>query len=79
MEAWIKGSDGVTYTRGGLAWGSEWGSLRFVGNAAMVASVYAKNIAGATNVTAFSFQEYALAGVQHAAFAVSNTDPCRGP
>lgn len=31
----------------GLAWGSEWGSLRFVGNAAMIAAVYSKSIAGA--------------------------------
>lgn len=47
VEAWITGTDGVTYTPGGLAWGSEWGSLRFVGNAAMIASVYAKNVQGA--------------------------------
>ncbi len=40
------GTDGVTYTPGGLAWGNEWGSLRFVGNAAMIASVYAKNVQG---------------------------------
>ena len=47
LEAWIKGTDGVTYTPHGLAWGSEWGSLRFVGNAAMIAAVYSKSIAGA--------------------------------
>ncbi len=45
MEAWIRGTDGVTYTPGGLAWANQWGSLRFVGNAAMIASVYAKNVA----------------------------------
>lgn len=47
LEAWITGTDGVTYTPAGLAWGSEWGSLRFVGNAAMIAAVYSKSIAGA--------------------------------
>ena len=45
VEAWIQGTDGVTYTPGGLAWANQWGSLRFVGNAAMIASVYAKNVA----------------------------------
>lgn len=47
LEAWITGTDGVTYTPAGLAWGSEWGSLRFVGNAAMIAAVYSKSIASA--------------------------------
>lgn len=46
LEAWITGTDGVTYTPSGLAWGSEWGSLRFVGNAAMIAAAYSKAIAG---------------------------------
>ena len=45
VEAWIQGTDGVTYTPGGLAWANQWGSLRFVGNAAINASVYAKNVA----------------------------------
>ena len=45
VEAWIQGTDGVTYTPGGLAWANQWGSLRFVGNVAMIASVYAINVA----------------------------------
>lgn len=53
LEAWITGTDGVTYTPSGLAWGSEWGSLRFVGNAAMIASVYSKAIAGAAGPSTF--------------------------
>ncbi|CAL5226752.1 g9605 [Coccomyxa viridis] len=44
LEAWITGTDGITYTPGGLAWGNQWGTLRFVTNAAMIASVYANNV-----------------------------------
>lgn len=46
LHAYMAGTDGVTYTPGGLAWASEWGSLRFVTNAAMIAVVYSKHIQG---------------------------------
>lgn len=49
LEAWIKGTDGITYTPGGLAWGNQWGTLRFVTNAAMIASVYAHNVQSASS------------------------------
>ena len=47
LAAYMKGTDGVTYTPGGLAWASAWGSLRFVTNAAMIAVTYSKQIQGA--------------------------------
>ena len=49
LEAWIRGTDGITYTPGGLAWGNQWGTLRFVTNAAMIASVYAHNVQSASS------------------------------
>ena len=47
LESWIQGENGITYTPGGMAWASEWASNRFVGNAAMIAAVYASHIQGA--------------------------------
>lgn len=66
LEAWIMGTDGVTYTRNGLAWGSEWGSLRFVGNAALIASVYSKAIAGVTHADTCSAIDVPMCKEEHA-------------
>lgn len=44
----MTGTNGVAYTPGGLAWGNQWGTLRFVTNAAMIASVYAQNVQSAS-------------------------------
>ena len=49
LEAWITGTNGISYTPGGLAWGNQWGTLRFVTNAAMIASVYAHNVQSASS------------------------------
>ena len=49
LESWIEGQNGIAYTPGGLAWASEWASNRFVGNAAMIAAVYASHIQGVWN------------------------------
>lgn len=57
LEAWITGTDGITYTPGGLAWGNQWGTLRFVTNAAMIASVYANNVQSASP-KAFNLSSY---------------------
>jgi hypothetical protein len=46
LESWITGQNGITYTPGGMAWASQWASNRFVGNAAMIAAVYASHIQG---------------------------------
>ena len=45
------GDNGIAYTPGGLAWGNAWGPLRFTTNAAMIASVYSKNVAGMSYLT----------------------------
>jgi hypothetical protein len=42
VNAWIKGVDGVTYTPKGLAYSTQWGSLRHVGNAMFLMKAYAK-------------------------------------
>ena len=47
MDFWFgdlkgKGSDQITYTEGGLAWMSQWGSIRYATTAAFMASLYAK-------------------------------------
>ena len=45
LESWVTGSGGlVTYTPGGLAWASEWGTLRYTMNAAFIAVVFANSI-----------------------------------
>ena len=42
LRQWIDGTNGITYTPKGLAWGAQWGSLRYASNAAFVAMVAAK-------------------------------------
>ncbi|KAK9844541.1 hypothetical protein WJX74_003790 [Apatococcus lobatus] len=45
LESWVTGSGGlVYYTPGGLAWASEWGTLRYTFNAAFIAVVFAQSI-----------------------------------
>ena len=56
LESWITGQNGITYTPGGFAYASQWASNRFVGNAAMIAAVYASHIQG----TALSMHASAL-------------------
>ncbi|CAL8464163.1 g3698 [Coccomyxa elongata] len=65
LEAWITGTDGVTYTPNGLAWGSEWGSLRFVGNAALIASVYSKAIAASDATKAHRYSCWARSQMKY--------------
>nr|XP_054749385.1 uncharacterized protein LOC129254871 [Lytechinus pictus] len=38
LDGWMRGGD-VTYTPGGLAWRSQWGSLRYSANTAFLASI----------------------------------------
>ena len=49
LEEWVTGSSTVTYSPGGLAVISVWGSLRYAASASFVGLVYAKNVAGAHN------------------------------
>lgn len=44
LEAWLTGTSPVQYTPAGLAWASEWGTLRYTMNAAFIAEVVAKHI-----------------------------------
>ena len=46
IEGWIAGTADITYTPDGLAWSSQWGSLRYTMNAAFIAEVYSAHIAG---------------------------------
>lgn len=49
VESWLnfwsdKSGAGITYTSGGLAWLSQWGSLRYSANTAFLAGVYADTV-----------------------------------
>ena len=46
LEVYVQGTNMVQYTPSGFAWASQWGSLRFTTNTALIAMVYAKSIAG---------------------------------
>ena len=46
MEAWIQGSQSVSYTPSGLAYLSPWGSLRHTSGAALIAVAFAQSIQG---------------------------------
>ncbi|MGB9878573.1 MAG: glycoside hydrolase family 9 protein, partial [Candidatus Pelagibacter ubique] len=50
LDYWTVGYNGeqVAYTSGGLAWMSQWGSLRYATTTAFLASVYADSITDAT-------------------------------
>jgi endoglucanase len=68
LAYWTTGTaDGqrVAYTPGGLAWLSQWGSLRYAMNESLVAMIYANDVADATKKEryrnfAFSQLNYAL-------------------
>lgn len=45
LEAWLTGTSPVQYTPAGLAWVSEWGTLRYTMNAALIAEIWSQNIA----------------------------------
>ncbi|HEY9669181.1 MAG TPA: glycoside hydrolase family 9 protein [Coleofasciculaceae cyanobacterium] len=49
VESWLnywtdKSGAGVTYTNGGLAWISQWGSLRYSANTAFLAGIYSDTV-----------------------------------
>ncbi|KAL3143651.1 hypothetical protein ABBQ38_002447 [Trebouxia sp. C0009 RCD-2024] len=45
LDTWVTGTAPVMYTPSGLAWASEWGTLRYTMNAALIAEVWSKKIA----------------------------------
>jgi len=44
LNRWSIPGSGVAYTPGGLAWGGQWGSLRYAANTAFVAGVYSDKV-----------------------------------
>lgn len=44
LNSWLPGGSSATYTQGGLAWLSQWGSLRYAANTAFLAGVYADTV-----------------------------------
>ena len=44
LDDWIKGTDEIQYTSGGLAWGTNWGSLRASATTAFIAGVYSDTV-----------------------------------
>ena len=44
LNSWVNGSNGVQITSGGLRFISQWGSLRYAANTAMLAGVYADSV-----------------------------------
>ena len=45
LEVWVQGAQPVQYTPKGLAWVDSWGPLRYAMNAALLAEIWAKQIA----------------------------------
>ena len=58
LETWLTGTEPVKYTPAGLAWASEWGTLRYTMNAALIAQVVAKHIASTSllNLAVYVYQ-----------------------
>ncbi|KAK9867945.1 hypothetical protein WJX84_010587 [Apatococcus fuscideae] len=48
LASWINGNNGITVTPKGLAWTTDWGSLRNSANAALIAMIYSNQV---TNIT----------------------------
>ncbi|UAJ71804.1 glycoside hydrolase family 9 protein [Synechocystis sp. PCC 7339] len=48
LDAWVNGTDGVQITDGGLRFISQWGSLRYAANTAMLAAVYSDGLTDPT-------------------------------
>ena len=44
LNNWVDGGNGVTITDGGLRFISQWGSLRYAANTALLAGIYADNV-----------------------------------
>ncbi|MEQ9669692.1 glycoside hydrolase family 9 protein [Coleofasciculus sp. G2-EDA-02] len=44
LNSWLPGGSTPTYTSGGLAWLSQWGSLRYSANTSFLAGVYADTV-----------------------------------
>ena len=44
LNSWVNGTNGVQITAGGLRFISQWGSLRYAANTAMLAGVYADSV-----------------------------------
>ncbi|MEQ8466416.1 glycoside hydrolase family 9 protein [Coleofasciculus sp. E1-EBD-02] len=44
LNSWLPGGSTATYTDGGLAWLSQWGSLRYSANTSFLAGVYADTV-----------------------------------
>ncbi|MGE4602708.1 MAG: glycoside hydrolase family 9 protein, partial [Planctomycetota bacterium] len=44
LNNWVGGGGGVTITEGGLRYISQWGSLRYAANTALLAGIYADNV-----------------------------------
>ncbi|SEK23160.1 Fibronectin type III domain-containing protein [Roseateles sp. YR242] len=70
LAYWTTGTpegERVTYTPGGLAWLSQWGSLRYALNESFIALVYAKDVADATKQ-----QRYRDFGMQQLNYALGS-------
>jgi hypothetical protein len=67
LDYWTTGFDGsqITYTPGGLAWLSEWGSLRYASNASFLALYYA-NLPLADETKAATYKDFAYSQIDYA-------------
>jgi endoglucanase len=83
LDPWLKGNKGVMYTPKGFAWANDWGSLRFTGNAALMAQIYSlyrrqEHLQGKTTCFAMKQLRY-MAGETGRSFIVGtgSKPPCR--
>ncbi len=63
LNSWLPNSN-VTYTPGGLAWISKWGSLRYSANTALLASIWYSDPL-CTSENASSYLEYVQSQIQY--------------
>lgn len=65
IEGWIAGTADITYTPDGLAWSSQWGSLRYTTNAAFIAEVFSAHIAATDDLDSKRYECWARSQIKY--------------
>ncbi|DBA75362.1 TPA: hypothetical protein ACH3X1_010629 [Trebouxia sp. C0004] len=65
LEAWLTGTSPVQYTPAGLAWVSEWGTLRYTMNAALIAEIWSQNIAATDSLNSNRYECWARSQMKY--------------
>ena len=73
LEAWLTGTSPVQYTPAGLAWASEWGTLRYTMNAALIAEVVAKHIISKFSYVSLADAKHIISNLSWLLLSVAST------